>query len=60
MPEGHVIHSFRHSLRDRLRAVKYPPDIADAIGGWRSSGVGQKYGSGHKLYLKLKYLAQII
>ena len=60
VPEGCVIHSFRHSLRDRLRAVECPPDIADAIGGWCSSGVGQKYGSGHKLSLKLKYLVQII
>ena len=60
VPEGCVIHSFLHSLRDRLRAVECPPDIADAIGGWCSSGVGQKYGSGHKLSLKLKYLVQII
>ena len=60
VPEGCVIHSFRHSLRDRLRAVECPPDIADEIGGWCSSGVSQKYGSGHKLSLKLKYLAQII
>ena len=28
-----VIHSFRHSLRDRLRAVECPADITDAIGG---------------------------
>ena len=40
--------------------VECPPDIADGIGGWCSSGVGQKYGSGHKLSLKLKYLVQII
>ena len=60
MPEGCVIHSFRHGLRDRLRAVESPPEIADAISGWCSFGVGQKYGSGHKLNLKLEYLAQII
>ena len=28
-----VIHSFRHSIRDRLRAVECPSDIIDAIGG---------------------------
>ena len=60
MPEGCVIHSFWQSIRDRPRAVECPPGVAGAIGGWCSTGVGQKYGSGHKLILKLKYLAQII
>ena len=58
VPEGSVIHSFRHSIRDRLTAVECPPDVADAIDGWCSTGVGRKYGSGHKLSLTLKYLAQ--
>jgi integrase len=53
---GCVVHSFRHSLRDRLRAVECPPDIADAIGGWSSSGVGQKYGSGYSLAIQHTYL----
>jgi hypothetical protein len=43
VPEGCVIHSFRHSLRDRLRAVECPSDMIDQIGGWatgwRRSGV---------------------
>ena len=34
---------FRHSLRDRLRAVECPADIIDQIGGWSTSGVGQQY-----------------
>ena len=34
VPKHCVIHSFRHSLRDRLRAVECPADIIDAIGGW--------------------------
>ena len=59
MSGGCVIHSFRHSIRDRLRAVECPPSVADATGGWCSTGAGQKYGSGHKLSLKLKYIAQI-
>ena len=33
VPDGCVIHSFRHSLRDRLRAIECPADIIDAIGG---------------------------
>ena len=35
-----AIHSFRHSLRDRLRAVECPVDIIDALGGWSIEGVG--------------------
>ena len=49
VPEGCVIHSFRHSLRDRLRAIECPADIIDAIGGWTTEGVGHQYGKGHSL-----------
>ena len=49
VPEGCVIHSFRHSMRDRLRAVQCPSDMIDQIGGWSTTGVGQKYGEGYKL-----------
>ena len=30
----YVIHSFRHSMRDRLRAVNSPSDMIDQIGWW--------------------------
>ena len=33
VPEGCVIHSFRHSMRDRLREVQCPADMIDQIGG---------------------------
>ena len=59
VPEGCVIHSFRHSLRDRLRAVECPPDIADAIGGWSTAGIGQSYGSGHALGNKNRWLKMV-
>ena len=49
VPDGCVIHSFRHSLRDRLRAVECPADIIDAIGGWTTEGVGHQYGKGYSL-----------
>jgi len=49
VPEGCVIHSFRHSLRDRLRAVQCPSDMIDQIGGWATAGVGQAYGEGYGL-----------
>ena len=47
VPEGCVVHSFRHSLRDRLRAVQCPSDMIDQIGGWATAGVGQSYGEGY-------------
>ncbi len=48
-PEGYVVHSFRHSMRDRLRAVECPKEIIDQIGGWSSSDVGESYGEGFSL-----------
>ena len=59
IPNDCVIHSFRHSLRDRLRAVQCPSDIIDAIGGWSTSGVGQSYGSGYNLEVKHEWLNKI-
>ena len=59
MPENCVIHSFRHSLRDRLRAVECPSDIVDAIGGWKTSGVGHGYGSGYPLDVLEKWMDKI-
>ena len=57
--ENCVIHSFRHSLRDRLRAVECPADIADSIGGWTTVGVGQGYGRGYGLAVKKKWMLEL-
>ena len=59
VPEGCVVHSFRHSIRDRLRAVECPSDIVDAIGGWRTAGVGQGYGEGYSLEVLGKWMKLI-
>ena len=59
VPDNCVIHSFRHSLRDRLRAVECPSDIVDAIGGWKTSGVGHGYGNGYPLDVLGKWLDKI-
>ena len=59
VPEGCVIHSFRHSLRDRLRAVQCPSDMIDQIGGWSTAGVGQSYGEGYGLTATTELLMQI-
>ena len=48
-PEGCVVHSFRHSMRDRLRAIECPADIIDQLGGWSTAGVGSDYGNGYSI-----------
>ena len=47
--EGYVMHSFRHSMRDRLRAVSCPSEMIDQIGGWSKALVGEGYGEGYKI-----------
>ncbi|MDC1427110.1 tyrosine-type recombinase/integrase [Rhodospirillaceae bacterium] len=59
VPEHCVIHSFRHSLRDRLRAVECPADIIDYIGGWERRGVGESYGDGYPLEVLNKWMQKI-
>ena len=54
-----VVHSLRHSMRDRLRAVECPSDIIDQIGGWSSSSVGSSYGKGYELPLLAKWMKKI-
>jgi integrase len=45
----YVIHSFRHSMRDRLRAVNCPSDMINQIGGWSKQSIGETYGEGYQL-----------
>ena len=56
VPVGCTMHSFRHSMRDRLRAVQCPSDITDQIGGWTTDGVGQGYGSGYPMDVLQEWL----
>ena len=51
-----VVHSLRHSMRDRLRAVECPSDIIDQIGGGSSSTVGSSYGKGYELPVLAKWM----
>jgi integrase/uncharacterized protein YcgL (UPF0745 family) len=57
--EDAVVHSLRHSMRDRLRAVECPSDIIDQIGGWSSSTVGSSYGKGYELPVLAKWMKKI-
>ncbi len=58
--EGNVIHGFRHSMRDRLRAVECPSDLIDQIGGWTRGSVGEGYGKGYSLKVMLRWLNKVI
>ena len=59
LSEGCVIHSFRHSFRDRLRNVDCPTEVIDQLGGWSSSTVGSKYGQGYSLAKLQEWLLKI-
>lgn len=60
VPEKASMHSFRHSMRDRLRAVECPADIVDQIGGWQTEGVGHSYGTGYPLEVLSKWMANAV
>ena len=57
--DNYVIHSFRHSIRDRLRAVNCPSEMIDEIGGWSNSNVGTKYGLGFTTNDMLNYMKKL-
>ena len=59
VPNGCTMHSFRHSMRDRLRAVECPADVVDQIGGWTTGGVGQGYGSGYSLEVCFSWMKKM-
>ena len=54
--KDYTIHSFRHSMRDRLRAVECPSEVIDQIGGWLTQGVGSSYGTGYPESILWKWL----
>ncbi len=59
LTNNYVIHGFRHSFRDRLRAVECPLEIIDQLGGWSFKSVGQGYGKGYELSVLSKWLLKI-
>lgn len=59
VPDGCTMHGFRHSMRDRLRAVECPADVVDQIGGWQTDGVGHGYGSGYPLGVLRKWMKEV-
>ena len=55
----HVVHGFRHSLRDRLTAVECPSDIIDQIGGWTTTRIGHAYSKGYNIKILAKWMKKI-
>ena len=60
VPAGCTMHSFRHSMRDRLRAVECPSEVIDQIGGWQTGGIGHQYGLGSPISLLSDYLGRAV
>ena len=54
-----VIHSFRHSFRDRLRNAGVQSEVIDQLGGWSNQSVGQGYGDGFNLLLLTQQMRSI-
>ena len=54
-----VVHSLRHAMRDRLRAVECPANIIDQIGGWSRKGVGESYGNGYQVEQLHRWMSSV-
>ena len=59
LSHSYVIHGFRHSFRDRLRAIECPSEIIDQLGGWSLKSVGEGYGRGYELTVLSKWLLKM-
>ena len=59
VPERCTVHSFRHSMRGRLRAVNCPTEMIDQIGGWTHDSVGKGYGNGYPLEQLSNYVSMV-
>ena len=60
VPTGCVMHSFRHSMRDRLRYANVSSEVIDEICGWASQNIGTNYGEGYSLNQKYKFLDSVV
>ena len=58
--DGLTAHCFRHTFRDRLRAVECPLELIDQIGGWSTlQTIGSNYGKGYDIRSIEKFLYKI-
>ena len=59
VPLGCVMHSFRHSMRDRLRYANVSSEVIDELCGWASQNIGTNYGNGYSLKQKYQALSKV-
>lgn len=55
--DRHTLYSLRHGFKDRLRETEAPDELKDELMGHDTNK--PKYGDGHGLHLKLKYIERI-
>lgn len=55
--DRHTLYSLRHGFKDRLRETEAPDELKDELMGHDTKK--PKYGDGHGLHLKLKYIERI-
>ena len=53
-------HSFRHTMRDRMRNAGVPGDVQDVLGGWASRTVGMQYGEGHGVDFLAGHMLRVV
>ena len=59
MPSTVVFHSFRHCFKDMCRDAMIPRDIHQALTGHAKQTVGDTYGKGYSLEVKLRQMSNI-
>lgn len=54
------VHSLRHSMRDRHRAVQCPTEVIDQLCGWSSGSIGSSYGDGYPIEVLHDWINKIV
>jgi len=55
----HTAHDLRHTMADRLREVRCPQGVREAIGGWSSKGIAAQSGKGYSLHVMSDWLGKV-
>lgn len=58
--QGQALHSFRHTMADRLRNAGVLQHVMDSIGGWKTEGMSARYGVGFSLDTKLEAMRKAL
>lgn len=58
--KGQALHSFRHTMADRLRNAGVSKELLEAIGGWATGGMSSGYGKGFSLETKREAMTKVV